>query len=66
MANGWVSNTPVSQARKLNYQADVNLNGVLFSYEIGLMYDPQQPYELITPPSGAFQRRPGSSARSRT
>lgn len=52
MANDYVSDTPISRAISIpNIEPDVNLNGVSFSYQIGMFYaDNPAPVQLKLPP----------------
>jgi hypothetical protein len=50
--SNYVSNTPISQPISLNnVTADVDLNGVMFSFQIGLIYAPQQDFSPLTAPA---------------
>ena len=65
MAN-WVSNVPISRPSRINdVQPETNLNGVMFSEKIGMMYTPVDgEHDPITPP--VFVPPPSPSGNTST
>lgn len=51
MSGDFASNCPVSWPVKIaNLLPEVDLNGIMFSYQYGLVYNPQSdPFQLKTP-----------------
>ena len=46
----FAADCPISRPTRMPVKADVDLNGIKFSYRLGFMYEPQDDYTPLTPP----------------